>query len=144
MRAEGESRNSSEKSMLTVVMVDVVGSSKGYVFEKSKRTKQTWKLYSRLLKQYQSEEKLKTYNTWGDGLIASFSSPLDAIIFTKHLFDNTKRDEYSFLQFRIAIHIDNIEIVKNDLTGREDLIGEGVLGVARLEPVIYKWFNFNY
>ncbi len=117
---------------LTVVMTDVVGSSKGRAFYNEHDTKMTWELYEKLCTHYEPF----TRNTWGDGLAVNFKDAIDAITFVKALFMETKRQKYRFLKFRIAVHHSSTGVLQNPVTKSLDLFGEGVLIAARLEPVI--------
>lgn len=129
-------KEESEDKAMTVVMVDVVDSSKGYAFDQSTHTKKTWELYDKVCNFTGGSQM---FNTWGDGLVVSFINPMNAIEFVKSLYTKTMKGikKYEFLKFRIAIHHDVAEIYTNPLTKRDDIIGPAVFHVARLEPVIY-------
>lgn len=76
----------------------------------------------------------RVVNTWGDGLLAEFGSPVEAVFGAvetqrKIAARNTESPELPPMQFRIGINLGDV-IIEGD-----DLYGEGVNIAARLESL---------
>jgi len=79
-------------------------------------------------------------NTWGDAIVATFVSAAEAAEAALKIRDffvsATRRDGMpSAAGCRIALHNDEVLVLQNPVTGREDIVGQGVNLAARLEPV---------
>ncbi len=79
-------------------------------------------------------------NTWGDAVVATFSSSTEAANCALDIRDFFRRAAESEgvppgLTPRISLHVGDAIIAHNPILGREDIFGEAVHLAARLEPV---------
>jgi class 3 adenylate cyclase len=89
-------------------------------------------LIMKALKEHGVEHK----NTWGDGVVATFSDPEDAAkaaLDIQHRFRTGKPREQD-LQCRISLNSGRVQILPNPITGIDDIYGRAVTFAARLEP----------
>lgn len=82
-------------------------------------------------------------NTWGDALVATFTSAKDAAECALDIRDMFRRTSENAgivkgLVPRISLHQGEVIIAHNPLIGREDIFGDAVHLTARLEPVTPK------
>lgn len=80
-------------------------------------------------------------NTWGDGIIAFFSSHTKAVrcaLTLRDTFRNTPWEEDGLppLKIRIALHIGEVFVGYNPVRHENELIGTEINRAARLEPVV--------
>lgn len=79
------------------------------------------------------------HNTWGDAIVATYRSAIDAAkaaLSIRDFFQRATAEEGvpAGLTCRIALHQGEILLCENALTGKMDIFGHGVHIAARLEP----------
>ncbi len=90
---------------------------------------------------YRDDNRPEQANTWGDGLVAFFSSHTNAVrcaLTLRDTFRNTPWEDMGLppLRIRIALHIGEVFVGYNPVKNDKELIGTEINRAARLEPVV--------
>jgi len=88
-----------------------------------------------------ADHKPQQANTWGDGLVAFFSSHTSAIrcaLALRDIFRVTDWESKGLpaLRIRISLHAGEVFVGKNPVTNSRELIGTEVNRAARIEPIV--------
>ena len=88
----------------------------------------------------QTKFKASHLNTWGDALVATFSSAREAAECALDIRDHFRRATEADgipagLTPRLSLHLGEVIVAHNPLLGHTDIFGEAVHLAARLEPV---------
>jgi class 3 adenylate cyclase len=124
-----------KKEILTMVVGDIVSSSSLTVKFGAFDAGKTLEWFVHRVDQQAKTHQARFLKFWGDGFIAAFSSPKEAVIFAIEIKNQLAHPDFEGrpLQIIIAIHTSDVAIASTSY-GKE-IFGSGVAYAARLESV---------